>query len=132
MKTRIVILAILAVGLAAGGSPAANDQPKKSMMPMMMKPEGMMDMHLMMMERAWHMGATSMVLSRMMTEAGEALKGGNLPAAEQKALAGVLERLADLVPQLYYPGPLKPEQVQEIKKKMDELTAALEKIKAPK
>jgi len=135
MKTRSLLILWLCVGLLLlfgtvaaqeKAQPQGQKQQKKSMMKMM-KPEGM-GMHMMMMEKAWHMGATSMVLGEMLDEAGELLKAGNLNAANQKTLAGVLDRLADLIPQLYYPGTMQPEQIQDIKKKMDELRAELEKL----
>jgi len=109
-------------------------QKKKPMMMMQSKGMGMqegmgMGMGMgMMMEKAWHLGATSMVLSGMLDEAGEILAGGNLKPEDQKALAEVLDQLGDLVPQLFYPGSMKEERVQEIKKTMDELSGKLEKL----
>jgi hypothetical protein len=120
MKTRSLLILVLCVGLllmSGAVSAQKTDKPpaekKKSMM---------------MMEKAWHMGATSTVLSKMLDEAGELLKAGNLKASDQKALGSVLDRLADLIPQLYYPGTMKPVQIQEIKKRMDDLGAELEKL----
>ncbi len=133
MKTRsLLIISFVCAGLllmsgAVSAQQKDKPQPEKKKSMMMMKSEGM-GMHMMMMEKAWHMGATSMVLSDMLDEAGELLKAGNLKAEDQKALGGVLDRLADLIPQLYYPGTMKPEQIQEIKKKMDDLGAELEKL----
>ena len=134
MKTRSLMILVLCLGLllvfgtvaAQEKAPAQGQQQQKKSMMKMMKPEGM-GMH-MMMEKAWHMGATSMVLSAMLEESGELLKTGKLNAANQKALAGVLDRLSELVPQLFYPGAMKPEQVQDIKKQMDELATELEKL----
>lgn len=130
MKNRLAVLPILVCLLLVSGPLLAQPkgqpqgQKKKSLM---MKSEGM-GMHMMMLEKAWHIGATSMVLSEMLAEAGELLSAGNLKAADQKALAGVLDRLADLIPQLYYPGTMEADQIQDIKKKMDELSAELEKL----
>ena len=137
MKTRSLMILVLCLGLllvfgtvaAQEKAPAQGQKQQKKSMMKMMKPEGM-GMHMMMMEKAWHMGATSMVLSAMLEESGELLKTGKLNAANQKALAGVLDRLSELIPQLFYPGAMKPEQVQDIKKQMDELGAELEKLEA--
>jgi len=134
MKTRSLLILWLCVGLLLiFGTVAAQEkaQPqgqKHQKKPMMMKSEDM-PMHMKMMEKAWHLGATSMVLGEMLDDAGDLLKAGNLNAANQKALAGVLDRLAELIPQLYYPGTMQPEQIQDVKKKMDDLSAELEKLK---
>jgi hypothetical protein len=132
MKSRLAVLSMLVCFLLLAGTLLAQEkgqpQGKKKSSMMMMQSEGMAPPHMQMMERAWHMGATSMVLSEMLQEAGELLQAGNLKAADQKALAGVFDQLADLIPQLYYPGTMKSEQIKGIKKKMDELGTELEKI----
>ena len=133
MKTRsLLIISVICVGLllmsgAVSAQKKDKPPPEKKKPVMMMQSQGM-GMHMTMMERAWHMGATSMVLSEMLGEAGELLKVGNLKEADQKALGSVLDQLGDLIPQLYFPGAVKPEQVQEIKKKMDDLGAELAKL----
>lgn len=134
MKSRLIILPLVVCFLLASGILSAQEKapPQKKKHMAMMKSKGMgmqegMGMH-MMMEKAWHMGATSMLLSDMLDEAGEILAGGNLKPEDQKALAEVLDQLGDLVPQLFYPGSMKEEQVQEIKKTMDELSGKLEKL----
>lgn len=138
MKSRLIILPLVVCFLMVSGTLSAQEKPpaqkKKPMMMMQSKGMGMqegmgMGMHTIM-EKAWHMGATSMVLSDMLDEAGEILAGGNLKPEDQKALAEVLDQLGDLVPQLFYPGGMKEERVQEIKKTMDELSGKLEKLEA--
>jgi len=138
MKSRLIILPLVVCFLMVSGALSAQEkapaQKKKPMMMMQSKGMGMqegmgMGMGMgMMMEKAWHLGATSMVLSGMLDEAGEILAGGNLKPEDQKALAEVLDQLGDLVPQLFYPGGMKEERVQEIKKTMDELSGKLEKL----
>jgi hypothetical protein len=97
--------------MAQEKAPQPAAQKKPMMCPMMAKMKegkGMMSEP----EKWWRMGAMSLLVSQIMTKTGEALSAGNLKPEAQKQLAGIINEMNDILPEIMSPGgPTKPEDV---------------------
>jgi hypothetical protein len=76
----------------------------------------------------WYMGSMAEVLKQLAAEDSEQLAGGALKPEGQKELAGVIKKMGDLIPVIFSPTEVQKPEV--VKKQLDDLNAALEKIEA--
>ena len=76
----------------------------------------------------WYMGSMAEVLKQLTSEASELLARGTLKPEGQKELAGVIKKMGDLIPVIF--SPMAEQKPEVVKKQLDELKTALEKIEA--
>ena len=128
----IILLALqfvlpgLALAQEKAQTPAASKKPMMCpMMKKMMEKKGMMTEP----EKLWRQGAMALMVSQIMTKAGQVLSEGNLKPEAQKKLAGVVNELNDILPEIMSPGgPTKPEDVVS---RLNAMQATLDKMAPP-